>query len=97
MVQLGAQIGQIWALMRHLGVQMAYLNQIGAQMGQPGTQMEIQIGSNGPQFVSFELKVGPFELKLAHLSPNLAHLSPKLAHLCPKLAHVCPKLAHSLS
>ena len=40
------QIGQIWALMSHLGL-----------------QMEIQIGSNGPQFVSFELQVGPFELQ----------------------------------
>ena len=79
MVQLGAQIGQIWALMRHLGVQMAYLNhlgvqmaylnQIGAQIGQPGTQMEIQIGSNGPQFVSFELKVGPFELQVGPSEP----------------------------
>ena len=48
---------------------MAYLNQIGAQMGQPGAQMEIQIGLNGPQFVSFELKVGPFELQVGPSEP----------------------------
>ena len=46
------QIGQIWALMSHLGL-----------------QMEIQIGSNGPQFVSFELKVGPFELQVGPSEP----------------------------
>ena len=59
-------MGQHGAHVRHLGAKMCTL---GAQMSQLEAQMEVQIGSNGPQFVSFELKVGLFELQVSPSEP----------------------------